>query len=308
MRISGLSFIRNGLSLGYPFIEAIRSILPLVDEMIVVVGRSEDGTREAVEAIGDPRIRIIDSVWPERIVPKASVLAQQTNLGLMHCTGDWVVYVQGNELFHERDLPRLRSLMAENLDNPQVEGLLVERLVFYGDYRHFVRWYPDRHKYTVRAFKPWIGVYSITTAMNFAVFDKYGEHGRPLRSLDSGAELFRYGKILSAEAMRYKLRHAPHKLQGDRARFEYESYYSWLPRQAIRPYGGTHPAVMAERIENHYFKLNLDDPRWRTTLTSKERRRSWESTLYRCFGLPRWRPGRYRLIGDFVSRDRSPEA
>ncbi|MGQ0529248.1 MAG: glycosyltransferase, partial [Panacagrimonas sp.] len=154
MLISGLSFIRNGVSLGYPFVEAIRSILPLVDEMVVVVGRSEDGTREAVEGIGDTKIRIIDSEWPTQIRPKASVLAQQTNLGLMHCRGDWVVYVQGNELFHERDLPRMRELMTEHLQNPQVEGLLVERLVFYGDYRHFVRFYPDRHKYVVRAFKP----------------------------------------------------------------------------------------------------------------------------------------------------------
>jgi glycosyltransferase involved in cell wall biosynthesis len=155
MKISGLSFIRNGISLGYPFVEAIRSILPLVDEMIVVVGRSEDGTREAVEAIRDARIRIIDSEWHPRITPKASVLAQQTNLGLMHCTGDWVVYVQGNELFHERDLPRMRELMTEHLENPKVEGLLIERLVFYGDYKHFVRAYPDRFKYVVRAFKPW---------------------------------------------------------------------------------------------------------------------------------------------------------
>lgn len=307
MLISGLSFIRNGVSLGYPFVEAIRSILPLVDEMVVVVGRSEDGTREAVEAIGDAKIRIIDSEWHPRITPKACVLAQQTNLGLMHCRGDWVVYVQGNELFHERDLPRMRGLMTEHLENPAVEGLLIERLVFYGDYRHFVRAYPDRFKYVVRAFKPWAGVYSITTAMNFAIFDKFGERGRPLRSIDSGVDMFRYGKILSSEAMRYKLRHAPHKLKGEDAQFEQDQYYRWLPRQHIRAYTGVHPAVMADRIRDHGFALDLNDPRWRTRQTRKEGVRSLESALYRRFGLPRWRPGRYELVGNFVAKDRDSE-
>lgn len=306
MKISGLSFIRNGISLGYPFVEAIRSILPLVDEMIVVVGRSEDGTREAVEAIGDARIRIIDSEWHPRITPKASVLAQQTNLGLMHCTGDWVVYVQGNELFHERDLPRMRELMTEHLENPKVEGLLIERLVFYGDYKHFVRAYPDRFKYVVRAFKPWNGVYAITTAMTFSVFEKWGERGRALRCIDSGIDMYRYGKVLSSEAMEYKLKHAPHKLKGD-VQVGNDFYYRWQPRDAIRPYRGDHPAVLADRIRAHGFDLDLADARWRTKPTGKERRRLIETGLYRRFGLPKWRPGRYQLVGDFQPKDRAPE-
>lgn len=307
MKISGLSFIRNGISLGYPFVEAIRSVLPVVDEMVIVVGDSDDGSREAVEAINDARIRIIDSVWHPRIWPKASVLAQQTNLGLMHCTGDWVVYVQGNELFHERDLPRLQELMEIHVDNDEVEGLLIERLVFYGDYRNFVRVYPDRHKYVVRAFKPWRGVYAITSAMTFAAFDSWGLHGRSLRCVDSGIDMFRYGKILSPDAMRYKLRHAPHKLKGDQAQFEVESYYNWLPRQHVRPYTGDHPAVMGERIAAHGLQLDSDHPGWRSALTRKERMRLFESAWYRRFGLPRIRPGRYKLVGDFVRKDRSAE-
>ena len=308
MLISGLSFIRNGVSLGYPFIEAIQSILPLVDEMVVVVGHSEDGTREAVEAIGDRKIRIIDSVWPTRITPKACVLAQQTNLGLMQCRGDWVVYVQGNELFHERDLPRLRELMTEHVDNPEVEGLVIERLVFYGDYQHFIRTYPDRHKYVVRVFKPWNGVQSITDGMSFAVFENWGTRGRMLRCIDSGVDMFRYGKLLSPEAMRYKLRNAPHKLKGDEAQFAADTYYDWQPHANVRPYRGTHPAVMQARIAAHSIRIDLADPRWRTRLSSKERRRLIESAYYRRFGVPRWRPGRYTLVGSFVPKDRGPEA
>ena len=45
MFVSGFTFIRNALKLDYPVKEAILSILPLVDEMVVAVGSSEDGTR-----------------------------------------------------------------------------------------------------------------------------------------------------------------------------------------------------------------------------------------------------------------------
>lgn len=307
MRISGLSFIRNGVSLGYPFVEAIRSALPLVDEMIVVVGASTDGTRDAVAAIDDPRLRIIDTVWQTQIRPTGSVLSVQTNAGLTQCTGDWVVYVQGCEVFHERDLPVLREQMAAHLDNPGVEGLLIERLCFYGDLRHVVRVYPDRYKYVVRAFKPWTGVYSVGDAMSFRVFEGYGDRGRVLRAVDSGVEQFRYSLALPPGAMQYKLRNAPHVLQ-TQAQFDDAGYYTRMPRPFVSRYPGDHPAVMADWIARHPVRLDDADPRWRETLSVKERTRLWETAWYARHGLPRWRHGRYRLVGDFRRKDRGWES
>ena len=48
MKISGFSFIRNGNDLGYPFVPAIRSLLPLCDEIIINVPESDDDSRSAV--------------------------------------------------------------------------------------------------------------------------------------------------------------------------------------------------------------------------------------------------------------------
>ena len=59
MKISGFSFVRNGIKLYYPVIESICSILPIVDEFIVAVGRgdADDTTRESIASIGDSKIR-----------------------------------------------------------------------------------------------------------------------------------------------------------------------------------------------------------------------------------------------------------
>ena len=67
MKVSGFTFIRNGRKLGYPFVESIRSILPIVDEFVIALGPSDDGTGEELAKIRDPKIRIIETQWNERI-------------------------------------------------------------------------------------------------------------------------------------------------------------------------------------------------------------------------------------------------
>lgn len=303
MLVSGLTFIRNGVRLGYPFVEAIKSALPLCDEFIVVVGESDDGTRAAVEAIDDQRIKIIDSVWPDNIQPAYAVLAQQTNLGLMHCRGDWVVYVQGNEVFHERDLPHLKTLMQTSLSDDSIEGLVVERRTFYGDYKHCFRVYPDLFKYVTRIFKNGIGVYSVGDAMTFARFKNYGRSGRDLKCIDSGVEQFRYGCVLTAEAARAKRKEAAHfaQLSND---FELENYYQDKPRQFFSRYDGSHPAVMASKIASHEHWLDAEGQQWRRKLTFSERKRLAESAIYRLIGIPRWRIKRATIVGPLIKKDR----
>ena len=46
MKVSGFTFVRNVVKYDYPVVESIRSVLPVVDEFIVNVGRCDDGTLE----------------------------------------------------------------------------------------------------------------------------------------------------------------------------------------------------------------------------------------------------------------------
>ena len=67
MKVSAFTFIKNGQILGYPFVQSIKSILPIVDEFIVNVGDSEDETLEMIESINDNKIRVIRSKWSEKL-------------------------------------------------------------------------------------------------------------------------------------------------------------------------------------------------------------------------------------------------
>ena len=65
LKVSGFTFVRNAVRLRYPLAGRSGRSCPLVDEMVVNVGRSDDGTLDLVRGIGDPRIVIIESGWDE---------------------------------------------------------------------------------------------------------------------------------------------------------------------------------------------------------------------------------------------------
>jgi glycosyltransferase involved in cell wall biosynthesis len=301
--VSGLTIIRNGVKLNYPFMEVIRSALPICDEYIVVAGDSDDETLVQLATLNDERVKIIHTKWSPLVTPQKCLLAQQTNIGLAYCTGRWCLFQQGNEVLHEKDLPNLRKLMETHADNQEVEAMLVERLTFWSDFNHFVAAYPRRHKYTARIIRPNIGTYSIRDGMSFAIFDNFSTHGRYPRSIDTGADLYRYDYVHSVEQQERKFSEAVHRSgTGIKANDDY--FYQNYPRQFIALFTGTHPAVMKARQNAHSDQNRLDLELSRTRLTLRERKRLLESHIYNRFGLPESSRNRFKLIGKLEKKER----
>ena len=136
MKISGFTIIRNAVMNDYPIVEAIRSILPVVDEMIVLVGDSSDDTLGLMQSINDPKIRIHRSVWDSGLRSGGSVLAVETNKAfqLIDPESDWAFYIQGDEVVHEKYHPAIKEACIRYKDDERVEGLLFKYLHFYGTY------------------------------------------------------------------------------------------------------------------------------------------------------------------------------
>jgi glycosyltransferase involved in cell wall biosynthesis len=145
MKVSGFTIIRNGQKFDYPFIESIQSMLNLCDEVIVAVGNSEDQTLELVKAIDSPKIKIIQTVWDDNLREGGHVLAVETNKAkdAISPDTDWCIYLQADEVMHEKDHPVIKIAMEENLANEKVDGLLFNHLNFYGSYDYIAdsrRW------------------------------------------------------------------------------------------------------------------------------------------------------------------------
>jgi hypothetical protein len=144
MKVSGFIFVRNVVKYDVPVVESIRSILPVVDEFIVNVGRCDYGPLELIRSIGDLKIRIVESVWDETLRKDGLIYAQQTNIALSHRTGDWAFYFQADEVVYEDDLPILQEAMRCHFGNPEVKGLLFRYLHFIADYWSTNPWFDHK--------------------------------------------------------------------------------------------------------------------------------------------------------------------
>ena len=87
MKVSAFTFVKNGQILDYPFLQSINSILPIVDEFIINVGRSEDDTLALIQTIPSSKIKIIESSWNENMHDRGYVYGQQKMIAQFNCTG-----------------------------------------------------------------------------------------------------------------------------------------------------------------------------------------------------------------------------
>ena len=163
MFVSGFTFINNAIRFDYPIVEAIQSILPLCDEVVVAVGNGGDGTRALVEGLDSPKVRIVDTVWDDSLREGGRVLAAETDkaYAAIDPRADWAVYIQGDEVMHEDGHKVVRQAMRDDLTNLEVDGLLFNYRHFYGSY-DFVgasdRWYAHEVRVvracpTIRSFR-----------------------------------------------------------------------------------------------------------------------------------------------------------
>lgn len=69
MKLSGYICVRNALRLDYCVRLAARSLLPVVDELVICDSDSTDGTRELFDlwAAREPKLRVINYPWPNPV-------------------------------------------------------------------------------------------------------------------------------------------------------------------------------------------------------------------------------------------------
>jgi hypothetical protein len=243
MKVSGATFVRNAVEFDYPVVESIRSILPICDEFIVNVGESGDGTLGLIRSIGDPAVRIVESVWDDSRRAGGRILSEQTDIALAECTGDWIFYIQADEVMHEKCLETVRRRMETLLAVDRVQGLVFDFVHFYSSYwlvQSIGRWY----RREVRVIRNNLGITSWKDAQGFRL------KGRKLAVAAAGAEIYHYGWARDPAVMLAKQRNFDRYWHDDawvRARWKNGFAFD---REGLSPFKGIHPAVMQARIES----------------------------------------------------------
>jgi hypothetical protein len=254
--ISGFTFIKNGLSLGYPIKESIQSIEPLCDEIIINVGfddpelKNDDGTLKYLQNnFSGPKFKYIYNYWDPEINKKGLILSQQTNLALEQCQGDFCQYIQGDEVIHEDDLENLKSNIEKMKNDKAIEGLVFDYLHFYANV-NIVRKTRTTYRREIRLIRNGLGVQSWLDAQGFKHKDE-----TKLNCILASARIFHYGWCRADMVMKKKVQEMDKLFHGDNAStadFQYKKVWG------LHNYNGSHPKLMAEWIRQNRNDIDLN--------------------------------------------------
>lgn len=267
MKISGYTIIKNAIKNDYPIREAILSILPVVDEMIVSIGDSEDATEELIKSIPSDKIKIVHSVWDPSIKTGGSILAVETDKAFEHIApdSDWAFYIQADEVVHEKYHDAIRKAAEKYKDDKQVEGLLFNYLHFYGTYDYIGdsrRWY---HK-EVRVIRNDKNIRSYKDAQGFR------NHGKKILVKQIDAYIYHYGWVKSPQQMLNKQKNTV-KFWSDQEEWNKtisaQEVFDFSDFDSLEKFKGTHPSVMLERVAAKNWQVDLDISRKRFSLKDR---------------------------------------
>lgn len=260
MKISGFSFVRNATKLYYPVKESIQSILPIVDEFVIAVGKgdADDTTLAEIEQIKSDKIRIIHTEWDSDSYSHASIYAQQTDVAKKACTGDWLFYLQSDEVIHEKYLPVIKARCEQLLHDKEVEGLLFKYIHFWGTYSRYMvshYWYPKE----MRIIRNDPDIHSWRDAQSFRriphfdgkdYFQKQGTDKLKVATVD--AVVYHYGWVRPPRLMQKRRKSFAADYHGEARAdqiFEVqEEVFDYGTLARLKQFKDSHPAVMKDFI------------------------------------------------------------
>jgi hypothetical protein len=284
MRVSGFTIVRNAIKYDYPIKEAILSILPLCDEVIVAVGNSEDDTLGLIRSIPSNKIKIIETIWDDNLREGGKVLAAETNKALDEISkeSDWAIYIQADEVMHEKYYDNILKAMLEYKDHHKVEGLLFKYLHFYGSYDYIGdsrKWYRNE----IRIIKNDKHIRSYKDAQGFR------KNNKKLRVKLIDAYIYHYGWVKPPEAQQAKQK-TFNKLWHDdewmKKNISSSNEFDYSQIDSLAHFTGSHPKIMEERIKSINWKFSFDPTQKK--LSPKN------YLLHKIEQLTGWRIGEYK--------------
>lgn len=257
MKVCGFTFIRNAIKFDYPVEEAILSILPICDKILVAVGKSDDDTLDLIRKISPNKIEILETTWDDSLREGGRVLAVETDkaFNAIGAEYDWCFYIQGDEVVHEQYLETIKTAMSDNLNNDKVDGLLFKYLHFYGSYDYVgesFRWYRNE----IRVVRNNKKIYSFRDAQGFR---KDNDKMLKVKAID--AYIYHYGWVKEPGAMQKKQEEFNKLWHNDdwidknvvkADEFDYSSI------DVLKKFEGTHPNAMSKRVLRLNWKFDYD--------------------------------------------------
>ncbi len=137
MTLHGLICVRDGIEQDYCFVEAIKSLLPVCDRVVVCDGESTDGTQQFLRSWMklEPKLVLCVYPWPNP-VGNIEFWTDWLNYARQHCAAKRILQLDADEILDESAYPAIRGYNNQFFRQPFT--LCFDRLNFYKDTRHLI--------------------------------------------------------------------------------------------------------------------------------------------------------------------------
>jgi len=248
--ISGFTFVKSGLTLGYPIKESIESLEPLCDQVVITVGfddpdlKTDDGTYQYLrDHFRHKKFLFQKSFWNPKMAAEGFLLAQQANCSLRECRGKYCQFLHADEVLHENELFKIHNAVIEMEKNPKIQGLLFNYKHFYGNC-DTIKHSADIYRREVRLIRNHIGTKALQNIQGFK-----GPNDEKLLCQSVDAQIFHYGLALKNEFLKLRNDHLKKLLPKYQAHNEYEHVWG------LKEFIGSHPRSMQSWIEQNKNEL-----------------------------------------------------
>lgn len=111
--LSGYVCVRNARLLDYCLSEAVESLIPVCDEVIICDGESTDGTKDTIFGlwVNEPKIRWITYPWPNP-VNDPSFWVKWINFARQHLEYDMQLELDADEVIDSNSYVKIREIVA----------------------------------------------------------------------------------------------------------------------------------------------------------------------------------------------------
>lgn len=250
MTLGGNVCIRNGIQLDYCWEEAIKSLLPICDKVIVCDSDSDDGTRQKIDewCAAEPKLIPLNFPWEN---PKADHLywPRWLNYARQHLPTDYHIQLDADEILHENSYDEVLRAVKDGL------VLKCARFNFYLDNWHLV---------PKGVCLGWEVIRVAPTSLSLPS-DYPDPHSGPAEAAarQSSVQIMHYGFIRKRESY-FKKARVVHNIwagQYDPRLEEAEKHDgNWMDapgvaewRHRLEEFTGTHPAVIHEWLKERNY-------------------------------------------------------
>lgn len=253
--VSGVTFIKNALTLGYPIRESIESIEAICDEIIINIGfdnpelTKDDGTFEYLKNyFKHEKFVFIKSYWDPQKTKGGLILSEQTNIAISKARGKYIQYIQGDECIHEEDLAKIHDAVLELENHRSIDGLIFKYQHFYGNV-DIIKHTRNVYRREVRLIRNGLSIKSWKDAQGFR-----HEDNTKIKARQIDATIMHYGWARKESIMEHKVKSFNKLYHGkdhQTADFNYQRVWG------LRPFKKTHPIVMKEWIESNNNEIDI---------------------------------------------------